>query len=451
MMHDGTHGERGPYPERPCAAGGERNALFLERALICPGIPGMDGGERDVSARDGKIVDCAPAGELEPPPDAERIACAGKRLFPSFLDVHTHLRDPGHEYKEDIGSGLAAAARGGFGAVMAMANTVPVNDRAAVTAYMTEKAGRLHPHGPRLYPVGALTVGLAGKELARMGELADAGCVAFSNDGKGIADTEIFRRGMEYAAQWGRIVIDHCEDPAPARDALMNEGAVSGRAGIPGVPTVAEALHVARDILLSEYLDLPVHLAHISCRQSVELLRFAADRGLRVSAETCPHYLLLDDSLLEGFNTAAKVNPPLRSREDVRAVREAVRDGLIGVFATDHAPHAAHEKEQPLDQAPCGMIGLETALPLTYTLVRDGLLSEAAFTRMWHSAPAAVFGIPVNNFAPGDPADFFLFDPDEEWTVCRAAIHSKSLNTPFLGRSLRGRVTAHWLGGRRIV
>jgi dihydroorotase len=422
-------------------------ALFLEHALM----PTLGGGMRDVLARDGKIVACAPAGELEPPADAERVHCAGKRLFPSFLDVHTHLRDPGYEYKEDIGSGLEAAAHGGFGAVMTMANTAPVNDRAAVTVYMTEKAARLHPHGPRLYPVGALTVGLAGKELAPLGELAAAGCAAFSDDGRGVAGTEIFRRGMEYAAQWGRIVIDHCEDPTLAPGALMNEGAVSGRAGIPGGPTVAEALHVARDILLSEYLDLPVHLAHISCRQSVELLRFAAERGFKVTAETCPHYLTLDDGLMESFDASAKVNPPLRGREDVRALREAVRDGLIGIFATDHAPHAAHEKEQPLEQAPCGLIGLETALPLTYALVREGLLSEAAFARMWHSSPASLFGIPVNSFTPGDPADFFLFDPDEEWTVCRAGIHSKSLNTPFLGRRLRGRVTAHWLGGCRVV
>ncbi|MDR1946405.1 MAG: dihydroorotase [Desulfovibrio sp.] len=421
--------------------------LFLERALI----PSLGGGARDVLARGGKIAACAPAGELEPPADAERVHCAGKRLFPSFLDAHTHLRDPGHEYKEDIDSGLEAAARGGFGAVMAMANTDPVNDRAAVTIYMTEKAARLHPHGPRLYPVGALTVGLAGKELAPMGELAAAGCAAFSNDGKGVADAEIFRRGMEYAAQWGRVVIDHCEDPPLARGTLMNEGVVSGRTGIPGVPTVAEALHAARDILLSEYLDLPVHLAHISCRQSVDLLRFAAERGLKVTAETCPHYLVLDDTCLENFDSAAKVNPPLRSREDVQALRCAVSEGLIGILATDHAPHAAHEKEQPLDQAPSGFIGLETALPLTYDLVREGLLDEAAFVRMWHSAPAAVFGIAVNNFAPGDPADFFLFDPDAEWTVCRESIRSKSLNTPFLGGSLRGKVTAHWLGACRIV
>jgi dihydroorotase len=256
---------------------------------------------------------------------------------------------------------------------------------------------------------------------------------------------------MEYAAQWGRMVIDHCEDEFLARGTHMNEGEVSGRIGVAGQPTVAEALHVARDILLSEYLDLPVHLAHISCRQSLDLIRFAKDRGLKITAETCPHYLCLDDSRLENYDPAAKVNPPLRSKEDVKSLRRAVSEGIIDILVTDHAPHAGHEKEEPLDQAPNGCIGLETALPLTYDLVREGLLTEISFIRMWHSAPAAIFSIPVNNFAPGDAADFFLFDPDYEWEVTRASIHSKSLNTPFLGVRLRGKVKAHWLSGQRVV
>lgn len=405
----------------------------------------------DVLVVDGRIAKVGPAGSFDAPTDITRIAAAGQRLFPSFIDAHVHLREPGYEYKEDIESGLRAAAYGGFGAVMAMANTKPVNDDASVTRYMLEKARSHHPHGPRLLPIAALTVGLEGKELAPMGELAEAGCVAVSNDGRPVTNTEIFRRGMEYAAQWGLTVIDHCEDEFLARGTHMNEGLVSGRMGVKGQASVAEALHVARDILLAEYLDLPVHLAHISCRQSVELILFAKERGIKVTAETCPHYLLLDESLLAGYNSLAKVNPPLRSPEDVAALRQAVKDGIIDIFVTDHAPHAAHEKEQPLDEAPFGIIGLETALPLTYELVRDGLIDEGQFTRMWHSAPASIFSIKVNTFSPGDSADFFLFDPAETWIPDRETLHSKSLNTPFLGRTMRGKVTAHWLGGRRIV
>lgn len=422
--------------------------LAVQNALV----PSLDTEKlHDVLAVDGTIRAVAPAGGLDLPADAEKVDAKGLRLFPSFIDAHVHLREPGYEYKEDIASGLAAAACGGFGAVMAMANTRPVNDAASVTRYMLEKAALHHPHGPRLLPVGALTIGLEGKELAPMGELAEAGCVAFSNDGRPVTNTEIFRRGMEYASQWGRVVIDHCEDEFLAKGAHMNEGLTSSRLGVKGQSTVGEAMQVARDILLSEYLDLPVHIAHVSCRQSVELILFARERGIKVTAETCPHYLVLDDSALEGYNTAAKVCPPLRTPEDVAAIRRAVADGVFDMFVTDHAPHAAHEKEVPLDEAPNGLIGLETALPLTYDMVRKKELSERAFVRMWHEGPAKVFNLAVNRFAPGDPADFFLFDPDREWTVTRETIHSKSLNTPFLNWKLRGKVCSHWMGGWRIV
>lgn len=424
-------------------------ALLLLQGAVIPSL-GAD-QPRDLLAKDGRIAALTPAGGLDAPADAFRVDASGQRLFPSCIDAHVHLREPGYEYKEDIASGLRAAACGGFGAVMTMANTNPVNDEASVTRYMLEKAALHHPYGPRLLPVGGLTIGLEGKELAPLGELAEAGCVAFSNDGRPVTNTEIFRRGMEYAAQWGRMVIDHCEDEFLARGTHMNEGAVSGRIGVKGQPTVAEALHVGRDILLSEYLDLPVHLAHISCRQSVDLIRFAKERGIKVSAETCPHYLLLDESRIADYDTAAKVNPPLRSPADVEALRQAVRDGVIDMLVTDHAPHAAHEKEHPLDEAPNGLIGLETALPLTYGLVREKLISEADFVRLWHDAPARIFRIPVNNFIIGDPADFFLFDPEREWRADRDTLHSKSLNTPFLGQTMRGKVTAHWLGACRVV
>ena len=425
--------------------------LYIKNAMI----PSLDAEKTyDVLAINGRIAACGPSGTLDVPPipiDAETVDAKALRLFPSFIDAHVHLREPGHEYKEDIASGLCAAAHGGFGTVLAMANTKPVNDTASVTRYMLEQAARHHPRGPRLLPVGALTIGLDGTELAPMGELVAAGCVAFSNDGRPVNNTEIFRRAMEYAAGWGCIVIDHCEDEFLAKGSHMNEGDVSSRIGVKGQSTVAEALHVARDVLLSEYLDIPVHLAHISSRQSVDLIRYAKERGLKVSAEVCPHHLLLDDSRLAAYDTNAKVNPPLRSPEDMEALRKAVSDGVIDIFATDHAPHAAHEKEVPLDEAPFGLIGLETALPLTYELVQQGLITERDFIRMWCSGPARIFNIAVNRFAPGDPADFFLFDPALEWTPSRESLHSKSLNTPFLGQAMRGKVTAHWLGGYKIV
>ena len=411
----------------------------------------LQGTVHDILVEDGHIALCQPTGTYAPPKDMVIVEAEEQLVFPSFIDAHVHLREPGFEYKEDIASGLCAAAHGGFGDVMAMANTRPVNDAASVTRYMLEKAAHHWPHGPRLRPVGALTIGLEGKELAPLGELVDAGCVAFSNDGRPVANTEIFRRGMEYAAMWDKLVIDHCEDPYLAKDTHMNEGVVSGAIGVKGQPTVAEALHVARDILLAEYLNLPVHLAHISCRQSVELIAWARSRGVKVTAETCPHYLFLDETCLEQYSTAAKVCPPLRTQEDVMALRGAVRDGVISIFVTDHAPHAPHEKEHPLDSAPNGFIGLETAVPLTYGLVRQGILTLEDFVRMWHSAPAALFGLPANLFRKGDRADFFLFHPDEEWKVCRETIHSKSVNTPYWGQTMRGKVTTHFMGGHRVV
>ncbi len=407
----------------------------------------LDGAPHDVLVADGRIAGLKPSGSLELPADAECIDAKGLHIFPSFIDAHVHLREPGFEYKEDIASGLSAAAHGGFGAVMCMANTDPVNDSASITRFMLERAKAAHPHGPRLHPVGALTLGLEGKALAPMGELAEAGCAAFSNDGRPVMNSEIFRRAVEYAAQWGKLVIDHCEDAHLAAGTHMNEGAVSGRIGVAGQSTVAEAMQVARDILLAEYLNLPIHLAHISCRQSVDLIRFAKAKGVPITAETCPHYLHLDDSALEKYDTAAKVCPPLRAPEDVIALRRAVAEGVFDIFVTDHAPHAAHEKEEPLDEAPSGMIGLETAVPLTWELVRSGELSASAFTAMWSAAPARIFGLPEFALKEGASADFFLFDPQVKWTPSRQTLHSKSLNTPFLGKPLRGKVTRHWLGG----
>lgn len=400
----------------------------------------------DVWVGQGRILRLAPPGGG--PRDCPGINARGALLLPGLIDAHVHLREPGFEYKEDIASGLSAAAAGGFCAVLAMANTRPVNDSAAVTAFMFEQAARSHPCGPRLHPVGALSKGLAGKELAPLAELAEAGCKALSNDGMPVADANLFRRALEYASDLGLMVIDHCEDPSLSAGASMNEGRLSGLLGLKGQPVAAESLHVARDILLAEYLNLPVHLAHISCRQSVELIAWAKDRGAPVTAETCPHYLLWTEDMVEGYNTLAKVNPPLRTQDDVQALRQAVRQGIVDILVTDHAPHADHEKEAPMDEAPNGISGLDTALSLCWTLVQQRVLDLDDLCRLWAHGPAGIFSLPMTSLAPGDPANFILFDPDTTWTVTAQAMRSRGKNTPCLGQSLPGRVRLNVIEGR---
>ena len=407
------------------------------------------GAQVDVFVEQGRIRTMTPTGKPIPE-GADVVDATGLILFPSFIDAHVHLREPGFEYKEDVVSGLTAAAHGGFGAVMCMANTRPVNDNAAITRFIIETGLRAFPHGPRVHPVGAATAGLLGAEMAPLAELKEAGCAAISNDGHSMENTELMRRVMEYAADLGLTVIDHCEDRALAKGAHMNEGATSGHMGVKGQPDVGEAMQVARDVLLAEYLNLPVHIAHVSCKRAVDVIAWGKSRGVQVTAETCPHYLHLDDTALLGYGTNAKVNPPLRTPEDRDALRQAVKDGTIDIFVTDHAPHAPHEKECPLDEAPNGITGLDTALSLTYDLVRQGLLEEADLLRLWCTRPGEIFKLPVNLFAPDDAADFFLFDPEARWVVSPDTLYSKSCNTPYLGQELRGRVVAHWMGGERL-
>lgn len=414
-----------------------KNALYL-------------GASVDLLTAGEKILTMVPSGHAQGESAHEVFDCEGLTLFPSFRDAHVHLRDPGQEYKEDIDSGLTAAARGGFGSVMAMANTFPVNDNASVTRYMLEKAKRTHPAGPGLYPIAAATINLAGEEISPLGELAEAGCIAVSNDGKPLKSTEITRRVMEYAADFNLRFIDHCEDPWLAKGWVMHEGIVSGETGVKGQPACGESIQVARDLLLAEYLNLPIHIAHVSSKSSVELIKWAKDRGVRVTAETCPHYLTLDEESLRDYDPNFKMSPPLRSGEDREALLSAVKSGIIDILATDHAPHARHEKDTTLDMAPFGIIGLELAVPLTYDLARRNILSEADLIRLWAVKPAEIFGLPANNFNPGDPADFFLFDPDLQWRVTPEELYSKSSNTPFLGQTLKGRVAHHWLGGQMI-
>ena len=414
------------------------NALYLGKAV-------------DVVVREGRIDTLCAHGKASQAEGLAQVDAGGKILFPSFIDAHTHLREPGFEWKEDVASGLSAAAHGGFGAVMCMANTSPVNDEGSVTRFIIERGRMAWPYGPRVHPIAAATVGLKGELMAPLGELCEAGCVAVSNDGVPLKNSDILRRVMEYADDLGLMVIDHCEDPWLAKGSCMNEGVTSGRLGLRGQPDAAEAIQALRDIMLAEYLGVAVHIAHVSCARTVEAIRWGKSRGVRVSAETCPHYLFLDETAMEGYNIYARINPPLRTQADIQALRQAVADGTIDILVTDHSPHAIHEKEMPIAEAPNGFTGMDLAVAVTYGLVREGVLDEALFIERWCTRPGELFHLPTNHFRQGDPADFFLFDPNLTWTVSPENLYSKSWNTPWIGQTLKGRLTAHWMGGKQIV
>jgi dihydroorotase len=405
---------------------------------------------QDVLIGQGRIIEAMPADPGRRFEGLECIDAQGALLLPGLIDGHTHLREPGQEYKEDITSGLHAAAQGGFSRILCMANTDPVNDCAAVSTLILQRAASSHGHGPFVHPVGALTMDLAGRELAPFYELAAAGCVAVSNDGVPVNDNHLLRRAIEYSRGPGLLVIDHCEDPGLAAGGMVNEGMISDMLGLAGQPSISETLQVARDILLAGYLNIPIHLAHISTRESVELIAQAKTRGVPVSAETCPHYLLWDEELVNGFSTLAKVNPPLRTADDVLALRQAVRERVIDILVTDHAPHADFEKDAPFSQAPNGISGLDTALSMTWSLVQDQILTLDDLIRLWSSAPASVYGFQPNSFTPGDPADICIFDPQASWTVNSETMASKGKNTPCLGQVLPGRVKSLLVQGRLV-
>ena len=402
----------------------------------------------DIYLSKGRIKEISAPGTLRE--DLEKVSYNGALLLPSLVDCHVHLRDPGQEYKEDIYTGLKAAVGGGFSHVFAMANTSPVNDNESITTYMLDKARKFFPKGPNLYPIAALTKGLEGKELSPLHELKQAGCIAASNDGIPVKDNELFRRAMEYAHDAGLLVLDHCEDPYLAKDSAMNEGKLSARLGLKGQPTVAEALQVSRDILLASYLNIPIHLCHISCEQSVELIYWAKKKGVPVTAETCPHYLLWDELLVAQYNTLAKVNPPLRTRSDILAIRQAVREGIIDIIVTDHAPHADFEKDVPFALAPNGISGLDSALSLLWELVVMDELSVKDIVRCLHDKPGEIFSLNMSGICKGGVANFVVFDPNLSWEVTPNTLMSKGKNTPCLGKTLKGKVLSHFIDGNLV-
>jgi dihydroorotase len=368
--------------------------------------------------------------------------------LPGLVDLHAHLREPGAEGKEDVASGLRAAAAGGFVDVCAMPNTQPVNDSRVVTEMLIGKARAVQ--SARLHPIGAITVGQRGTELTEMAGLKEAGAVAVSDDGRCVTNSHVMRRALEYASTFDLPVIQHAEDHALTEGAQMHEGAISTRLGLRGWPRVAEDIIVARDILLAEYVQAKYHVAHVSTRGAVRLLREAKERGVQVTAEVTPHHLLLSHEALLGYETACKVNPPLREPEDIEALRAALADGTIDCVATDHAPHGTLDKEVELAEAAPGMIGLELCLPLLLGLVREGALTLDRLVTALTAAPARIVGIDAPALRVGARADMVLVDPSARWTVTPDGIRSKSRNTPFLGATVQGLVMMTVCEGRVV-
>jgi len=354
--------------------------------------------------------------------------------------MHAHLREPGAEGKEDVRSGLRAAAAGGFVDVCCMPNTLPVNDSRVVTEMLVAKSRALG--GTRLHPIGAITLGQLGRDLSEMADLKEAGAVAVSDDGRCVTDSNVMRHALEYAQTFDLPVIQHAEDHALTEGAQMHEGAISSRLGLRGWPRVAEDIIVARDILLAEYTGARYHVAHVSTQGAVRLIREAKSRGLPVTAEVTPHHLLLTHESLVGYNTACKVNPPLREASDVEALRAALADGTIDCVATDHAPHGVLDKDVELAEAAPGMIGLELCLPLLLGLVRGGSIPLARLVDAMTRAPARVVGLNVPSLKEGSRADLIVVDPDARWTIDPSKLLSKSRNTPFAGHEVHGRVLA---------
>lgn len=412
------------------------SGLLIRDAHVLDPREGID-ERRDVLIRDGEIAEI---GAVEAA-DVEVLDGAGRHLFPGFVDPHVHLRVPGQEHKEDLESGTRAAAAGGYVAVVAMPNTDPVVDAAPILRSLREQAAR-EARIP-VHFLAAITRGLRGEALTEMAELRDTGALGFTDDGKPVHDAAIMRRALQYQRLCGGVIALHEEDPALSGPGVIHEGAVSARLGLAGIPSVSESTMIARDAALAGYEDGRIHIQHLSARESVEAVAAAKARGVKITCEASPHHLTLThEALLDGLDTRLKMNPPLRAEEDRQALIAGLKDGTIDCIATDHAPHAREEKEVPLEEAPMGTTGLETAFAAVHTeLVVPGTLPLALVVDKL-SAGAALVGLPVPAIAVGRPADLCLVDLDAEWEVGEAGYESRSENCCFAGRTLRGRVVA---------
>jgi dihydroorotase len=379
----------------------------------------------------------------------EIIDCTGLIVSPGFVDVHCHLREPGREEVETIATGARAAAAGGFTSVCAMPNTDPVTDNQAAVGFIIRQ-GTI-ANAARVYPVGAISLGQRGEALAEFGEMVAAGAVAVSDDGRPVASAHLMRTALEYARTFGIPVADHCEEPTLANGGAMNEGIVSARLGLKGIPAEAEEIMAIRDILLARRTGGHIHLCHMSTRGSVELIRWGKDRGINVTAEVCPHHISLTEDAVEDYDTNAKMNPPLRTADDVAALQQAVRDGTIDVIATDHAPHHYDEKEREFADAPNGIVGLETALAVNITwLVAPGIIDLPLLIERMSCAPSRVYKLSGGTLRRGAPADVTVFDPETTWVVEPSRFKSKGRNTPYAGHTLQGRARFTLVGGRVV-
>jgi dihydroorotase len=424
------------------------NFLITGGRLIDPKL-GID-EPTDLLISDGRIAKVGMLNEWGKgmTAGAKTLDASGLVIAPGFIDLHTHLREPGFEYKETIETGTKAAAAGGFTTICCMPNTNPINDNRSVTELIVKQSQRLAT--VHVLPVGAITKGSKGEELAEMGELQDAGCVAFSDDGRPVMNGQTMRRAMDYARGLDGLIIDHCEDLHLSAGGVMREGVVSLQLGLHGIPAAAEEAMVARDLALVELTGCRFHAAHVSSAGSVRMIRDAKKRGLPVTAETCPHYLALTDEAVLDYRTEAKMNPPLGSRKDQDALIEGLTDGTIDAIATDHAPHATDEKEQEFACSPFGIIGLETAFGICYELVRQSRISLMRLIELFTVKPAEIIRSNRGTLSAGAPADLVLLALDHSWTVEPRAFQSKSRNTPFAGWTLHGQVMTTMVDGRVV-
>jgi dihydroorotase len=420
--------------------------LLIKNGHIVDVKSGLD-GVYDLLAVDGKIAEIAVGIEDD---GCEIVDAKGKYVLPGLVDAHCHLRDPGFEYKEDIESGTRSAAKGGFTSIACMPNTNPIIDNEAIIKYILNKAKQ--DGYVNVYPIGAITKGQKGEELAEIGELKFAGAVAVSDDGKPVKSPSLMKKALQYASMFDITVISHCEDLDLAEEGVMNEGYVSTILGLKGIPAAAEETMVARELILAEYTGVPLHIAHVSTALSVELIRNAKKRGVNVTCETCPHYFSLTEEACLGYNTNAKVNPPLRTAKDVQAIIQGLADNTIDIIATDHAPHHADEKNVEFSLAANGLVGFETAVPLAVThLVKPGILSMKQLVEKMSLNPARILSINKGSLDIGSSADITIIDINEETTVEVSSFQSKAKNSPFDGMKLSGTVRTTIVDGRVVV
>jgi dihydroorotase len=424
------------------------DTLLLRNATIVDPSIGPD-AESDILIEQGRIAKIGKG--LKAGPAVKVVDLKGKVVAPGFLDMHVHFREPGFEHKETIATGCASAAAGGFTGVCCMPNTNPPIDDATVVSFIRERAKQALDGAVDVYCIGAVTKGREGKLLAPMADLAAAGVVAFSDDGSPVSDSEIMRRALEYSGMFGKTIIQHAEESSMTKGGAMNEGPTATVLGIPPIPPVAEELMVGRDILLAKYVGARYHVAHVSTLGTLEQVRAARTRGVAVTCEITPHHFTLSDEAVDGFDTNTKMNPPLRSREDLHAMKEGLRDGTIDVIATDHAPHSLDEKQVEYVNAPFGIVGLETAIGLTVTeLVEPGIVSLSRMVELMSVNPRKILGLPAISIKEGEMANLTIFDTDTEWTVDVNAFSSRSKNSPFNGCKLRGRAVGIVNNGRTL-